>query len=66
LISNSKLEKEISELEQELKVILEKLEKRGLTPGEVDKLKESYTDITLALDALIEEWQKTSQTNCDG
>ncbi len=53
----SKLEDEISELEKELTSIAAGLEERGLEPSQRAKLQDSYADITLALEALIKEWQ---------
>lgn len=53
----AKLENEISGLEKELTVVAARLEKHGLESGQVADLQESYIDITLALEALIKEWQ---------
>ena len=53
----SKLEDGICKLEQELTSIADNLEERGLEPGQRAKLQDSYADISLALEALIKEWQ---------
>ena len=54
----TRLENEISELEKELVDVANRLEKPGLESGQMADLQESYTDITLALEALIKEWQE--------
>ena len=52
-----KLEDEISKLELELIAIAARLEEHGLEPGRMAELQAAYTDITIALEALIKEWQ---------
>jgi len=54
----AKLENEIRGLEKELSVVAARLENSGLESGQVADLQESYIDITLALEALIKEWQE--------
>jgi hypothetical protein len=54
----SKLEDAISELEKELTAVAARLEERGLDRSQLAELQASYTDITIALEALIKEWQE--------
>jgi len=56
----SKIENDISELEKELRIVATRLEMTGLDPGEVARLGETYNDITIALDAMISEWETLS------
>ncbi len=56
----SKLENDISDLEKELKLVTTRLEMTGLESDEVARLGETYNDITLALDAMISEWETLS------
>jgi hypothetical protein len=59
-VRQSKLEEEISSLEQELMTIAAHLETRGLRSDEIDLLRETYNDITFAIEALLMEWESTS------
>ncbi|MGB8252237.1 MAG: hypothetical protein WCF08_03415, partial [Anaerolineaceae bacterium] len=56
----SKIENDISELEKELRRVAARLEMTGLEPGEVARLGETYNDLTIALDAMISEWETLS------
>lgn len=52
---------EIAELEAELTQVASEMEIKGLTEAEIAHLQARYEDITIALDALLIQWQQLTE-----
>lgn len=57
----SRLENNITSLEEELILIAGRLERSDLESIEIIQLEDRYQDITSALEALLEEWELAKQ-----